>query len=251
MEQFDSAAKVTPYSALAEYYDQIMEHVNYRQWANYIKILFRYAHRSVRQVADLSCGTGNLLRYMHGFRRKTYGFDLSLPMLKVARKKLLKPRLACADFLSLPLKPLSLDAALVLYDSINYLQTPEEINRFLQEAYAALRIGGILIFDAVTVYLCQTAFRHYEEQSMTDEKNRYHRTSFFLEEEKIQVNRFKIWIDGKQYFEEHRQKIFEIEEWVQMIKNSDFKLMHIFSNFSLNPVHDHSERAHFILLKKK
>jgi AraC-like DNA-binding protein len=64
------------------------------------------------------------------------------------------------------------------------------------------------------------------------------------------VNQFEIWINGHHYFEEHRQKIFEIEQWAQMIGKSRFKLLHIFSNFSLNPAHDRSERAHFVLLKE-
>ncbi len=252
MDQTDFiATKVAPYSTLAVYYDMLMDHVNYHQWANYIKILFRYANRRVRFVADLSCGTGNLLGNMNSFWRRAYGFDLSLAMLKVARKKLPNFRLGCANFLHLPLKPLSLDAALVLYDSINYLQTPEEIEQFFHEVYAVLKYGGLLIFDIVTPYLCKNAFRRYEERDMIDENNRYYRKSFFLEDEQIQVNQFKIWIDGECYLEEHRQKILEIEEWIRLVKKSDFKLVHIFSNFTLSPVHDRSERAHFVLLKKK
>ena len=243
--------KTVPYSALALYYDQIMEHVNYRQWANYVKILFRYANRSVRRVGDLSCGTGSLLRYLPGFKRKAFGFDLSLAMLKAAQKKVLKTPLACADFLHVPLKPLSLDAVLVLYDSINYVHEDTQILHFFEEVHLVLRWGGVLIFDVVTPHLCSTVFKRYEEQGMLDENNRYERHSFYLQKEQIQVNRFKIWIDGRVYAEEHRQKIWDLQHWQTLIEKSPFKLVKIFSNFTLNPAHDHSERAHFVLIKRK
>lgn len=249
MQNKEKASEVAPYSALATYYDQVMEHVNYHQWANFIKILFRYSRRSVRRVADISCGTGSLLRYLGGLMRKAYGFDLSPAMLKVAKNKLVHPRLACASFLHLPLKPLSMDCLLSLYDSVNYLQNEEEVALFLEETYRAIKPGGLLIFDVVTPYLCRTAFKHYEEDGLLDEDNRYRRTSFFQEDTFTQVNQFEIWINGRHFFEEHRQKIFEIEQWAQMIGKSRFKLLHIFSNFSLNPAHERSERAHFVLLK--
>lgn len=244
------AEKAIPYSALARYYDQIMEHVNYRQWANYIKILFRYSNRSVRTVGDLACGTGSLLRYMGGFKRKAFGFDLSLAMLKVAQKKLTRSPLACANFLQVPVKPLSFDAVLILYDSINYLHSDDEIRRLFSEVHGILRSGGIFIFDVVTPHLCSTVFRHYEEEGMLDEANRYWRRSYFVPERQMQVNQFRIWINGRLYEEEHQQKIWDLEHWQTLAAESPFKLIKIFSNFSLNSAHENSERAHFVLVKR-
>ncbi len=253
MERSDETLlqKTPPYSALAMYYDQIMEHVNYRQWANYVKILFRYANRSVRRVADLSCGTGSLLRYLPGFKRKAFGLDLSKDMLHQARKKNLKVPLICANFLRIPLKPLSLDAVLALYDSVNYLHEDAQILQFFSEVHSVLRWGGILIFDVVTPHLCSTVFKQYEEQGMLDEGNRYERRSFYVEHEQIQINRFKIWINGHLYEEEHRQKIWDLQHWQILIEKSPFRLVKIFSNFTLNPAHENSERAHFVLIKRK
>jgi hypothetical protein len=52
------------------------------------------------------------------------------------------------------------------------------------------------------------------------------------------------------YEEEHRQKIWDLDHWEQLIKNSPFKLTKIFSNFTLNPANENSERAHFVLIKR-
>jgi len=47
-----------PYDFLAEMYDDIMEHVNYVQWASYIKTLLS-SERKLQRFVDLSCGTGS------------------------------------------------------------------------------------------------------------------------------------------------------------------------------------------------
>ncbi len=251
MEKIDQAEKrVPPYSALAYYYDRVMEHVNYYQWANYVKILFKYADRRVRYIADLACGTGSLLRYLGGMRRRVFGLDLSYSMLKAAQGKLYKSPLVCADFTSIPLKPLSFDAVLVLYDSVNYLHEDNAVLQFFDQTYQVLKPGGLLIFDIVTPHLCKTAFKKYYENAMTDDYNGYERFSFYREQDQTQVNQFKIWINGKFYFEEHKQKIREISQWIELIHKTNFKIERVFSNFTLKPAAETSERAHFVLKRK-
>ena len=40
MKITDKRKKVQPYEGLAGYYDELMEHVNYKQWSRYIKSIF-------------------------------------------------------------------------------------------------------------------------------------------------------------------------------------------------------------------
>ncbi|MHB2154957.1 class I SAM-dependent DNA methyltransferase [Calditrichota bacterium GD2] len=247
MKETNRLQQVAPYSVLASIYDHVMSHVNYAMWANYIKALFKLAGRRISVIADLSCGTGSLLPHLRGYRRKALGFDLSLPMLKTANRKSSARHLICADFRQLPVKTHSLDAALTLYDSVNYLHADRDALRFFNECYRTLRPGGLLIFDIVTPYLCKTAFKEYQESAMINENLRYDRFSFFDEDENLQINQFKIWVNGQCYYEEHRQKIREVKEWILLIKQTNFKLLEIFSNFSMKPVMETSDRAHFVL----
>ncbi len=247
MKQPDAPVKMRPYSTLAYIYDAVMEHVNYAQWARYIKSLFHFANRPVKVLADLSCGTGNLLRFFNQRRLDTFGLDLSLAMLEMTRRKLPSTPLICADFKNLPLKNNSVDVALSLYDSVNYLLTDQEVVAFFNACHRILRPGGLLIFDIVTPELCRTTFRYYQEDRTLNPNCAYERTSFFQEADNLQINRFRIQLNGNTFFEEHRQRIREVQEWVRLIRQTPFKIEEIFSNFSTKPVHPHSERAHFIL----
>jgi len=238
---------VNPYSALASIYDFVMAHVDYQMWANYIKAFFRLAHRPVLQVADLSCGTGNLLTHLKSFNRQVLGFDISLPMLQIAKQKFPEIKYCCSDFTALSIKTQTLDIALSLYDSVNYIISDQEVLNFFSEAFRVLKPGGLFIFDIVTPYLCESAFKKYHENAQIDENTRYERFSFFKVKEQMQINQFRIWHNGKYFFEEHQQKIRPVKDWVQLISQSDFKIVEIFSNFSMKPVMETSERAHFVL----
>ncbi len=238
---------VKTYSALAQIYDYVMAHVNYKMWARYITAIFRLASRKVQVIADLSCGTANLLPHLKSFQHQVYGLDLSLAMLKVARQKNPQQPLICADFKHLPLQSSRVDVALALYDSVNYLMHEDDVLQFFSECYRILRPGGLLVFDVVTPFLCRTAFKEYHESANITENLSYDRYSFFKLDQSLQINRFKIQMAEQYFFEEHRQKIREIKEWIQLIKQSDFKLLEIFSNFSMKPVQETSERAHFVL----
>ncbi|MFQ5675704.1 MAG: hypothetical protein ACE5G1_07400, partial [bacterium] len=54
-----TAQKVEPYSQLAYLYDYVMRHVNYRYWAHHLTRLFKKAEFPVKNVLDISCGTGS------------------------------------------------------------------------------------------------------------------------------------------------------------------------------------------------
>ena len=250
MEQKQSIQQVKTYSALAKIYDQVMSHVDYELWAGYLKALFRLSERSVSVLADLSCGTGNILPFLHGRGRHILGFDLSPEMLQMARKKFADSSLTCSDFTCLPVKSQSVDVAISLYDSVNYLITDAQVLKFLNESYRIIRNGGLLIFDVVTPYLCKTAFKKYHESAEINQNLRYERFSFFKNSEQLQINRFHIWFNGQYFYEEHRQKIREIRDWVRLISQTNFKILEIFSNFSMKPVMETAERAHFVLKRK-
>ncbi len=250
MSSITNPKPVEPYSMLAKIYDYVMAHVDYKMWAKYIHTFFRFSERPVKDLADLSCGTGNLLSYLIHRKRNLVGLDLSLPMLKEAKQKLLQNglnRLICSDFKALPLKSDSFDVALSIYDSVNYLIEEQEVLTFLAECYRIVRPGGLLIFDVVTPYVCQTAFKHYKEEATINQNLRYHRLSFYDKKQQMQINQFHIWFNDQYFFEEHKQKIRKITDWVNLIAQSNFKIIEIFSNFSLKPVQHNSERAHFIL----
>lgn len=221
-------------------------------WANYIKTLLAHAGINQGSIIDLSCGTGSLLSFFKQRKTPRFGSDLSFAMLNRARtKRSLKSVSFCnADFRHIPFKPASFDVALVLYDSINYLTDDEMVINFFREADSILKADGVLIFDVVTPYLCQTVFRNYSESHMESATNGYKRHSWFEAREQVQYNEFTIQYNGKMYHELHRQKIRPIENWIDIIEKSPLRSVGVYANFSMHRYHLRSERAHFVCCKK-
>lgn len=242
--------QVVPYSKIAPFYDEIMEHVNYKQWAKYIKtILSLYQHKP-KTIIDLSCGTGSLFKHLKSTKWKIFGNDLSFEMLELVQEKVGSEPIPifCSDFRNLPIRQNSFDLALVLYDSVNYVIGDDQVLPFFDEIYSILKNNGLFIFDAVTPYICKKAFSDYSEKKFWGDLG-YKRSAWYIDGEDHQYNEFHVQISRKTYKETHIQKIRSIDEWKKFLENSKFNLLSIYNNFSLNKVHKKTERAHFVCKK--
>jgi len=252
MKITDKRKKVQPYEGLAGYYDELMEHVNYKQWSRYIKSIFSRQHKRVRSLIDLSCGTGSHLTALGASRRVLFAADNSLPMLKQAKSK--NPDRVSgfinADFRRLPFCSNKFDAVVSLYDSVNYLLKDRDVLLFLQETLRILNSGGLLIFDVVTPYTCIKFFKDYHEENFDEQNNGYERRSWFDARRAVQHNRFRLKHEGRVLQEEHKQRIRSIEEWSGLVDGVPFNERVQFGDFTLLPPKETAERVHFVCRKK-
>jgi len=236
-----------PYSKLALIYDRVMSHVNYPMWAAHISNLLKFSKINLNRVVDLSCGTGTHLQNMKVKKARLFGSDISLPMVKRAKenqdgKEIL---LFTQDARNLALKDKSVDAVIMLYDSINYMILEWEVQQVFNEIKRILNPNGLFIFDFVTQEGLRDCYEDYYESDSWDGLS-YERHSWFSFKEKIQHNEFLFLYNGNSYKEVHQQKIRSIDEWEKAIKKSNMKLFDKFSNFSLLPASEKSERVHFV-----
>lgn len=238
-----------PYSQLAKIYDKVMSHVNYKMWAEYINNLFQFSDIKIRDILDISCGTGKHVKFLSKRKRHMFGADISLDMLKAARKnKKNGPALIVNDACITAFKNNSFDVIIMLYDSINYLITVQEVENLFDEIFRIIRPGGIFIFDFVTREGLKGCVNGYYE-SNTWHGLAYERKSWFSKESKIQHNDFVFLYRGKSFKESHIQYIRDIDEWRTLVKKSNMHLSHEFSNFSFLTPDKFSERIHFICKK--
>lgn len=239
-----------PYSKLALYYDRVMNHVDYKKWAKYIKTILSHYYQTPKNIVELACGTGEIFKHLKSNKWALYGGDQSHSMIVMGQeKKQDQPwHFFCADFCNAPIKKETFDVALILYDSVNYIIDDSNINRMFKEISRLLKNGGIFIFDVVTPYICKTAFKDYTEREFWG-KSGYTRKSWFNEDESIQYNEFEIYVNNHIYKEQHQQKIRYMEEWVHHINKSPLKLLAAYHNFSLRKAKNKSERIHFICRK--
>jgi SAM-dependent methyltransferase len=243
---------VPPYAVLAEIYDEVMDHVNYDQWAGYLDQLLRKHGHNVHTVLDASCGTGVLDRQLQQKGYSLWGCDVSLMMVKRARGGAEKSSCWCSDVrhLALRRKP---DAIISTYDSMNYLMTADEWQQALDRLYQALPQKGVLIFDVSTVYNSKTAFQRYVQKETTP-AGTYWRNSYYRPRSSIQFNEFKIVLTREPkitYHEIHKQKIVSLQKVLDYIAASRFALLAAYADFTFQPAREQAERLHFVLQKRR
>ena len=243
--------RVQPYEKLAHIYDFVMRHVDYDLWAEYVLNLLMMVDRLPSSLLDVSCGTGSFLSRLKWRVPELYGFDGSLAMVAQARKKdiLEGIPLWVGDMRRFGLRR-KVDTVVCLYDSINYLLNIEAVQLALENFYEITTPRGVLVFDICTIQNSELNFANYYE-SKKEKTFSYTRWSHYDRESRIQFTEFHIKFkgDGTAYHEIHRQRIYPIEQFVDVIEKTPWKLRAALDGFSRDPASRNSNRVHFLLTK--
>ena len=161
------------YTDFATVYDLFMEEVPYDQWLSFLEEIWRKEGLQPEVIADLGCGTGNLLVPLTEKGYRTMGVDLSFDMLCQAEKKLREAGLS-SILLEQDLTEVSLpeeaDCIISVCDSLNYLTEDGELSAAFACVKASLRQGGLFLFDMNTEYkfsevLAQNTYAVTEEHA--------------------------------------------------------------------------------------
>ncbi len=146
------------YEAMAPVYDDFTAHHDYEGWlADLLKALEPHGLRGKR-LLDVGCGTGKSFMPMLPRGWEVTGCDISAAMLELARAKAGEAvRLEVADMLELP-RFGEFDLVWALDDAVNYLLSPEELERALAGMRANLAPGGLLLFDVNELLAYRTFF---------------------------------------------------------------------------------------------
>ena len=75
------------YTSFAEVYDQFMDNVPYREWADFLQEILQKEGISDGLVLDLGCGTGSMTEELAGRGYDMIGVDNSEDMLEIAMEK--------------------------------------------------------------------------------------------------------------------------------------------------------------------
>jgi len=148
------------YTGFAYYYDKMMADVDYTYWLSHVKNNVKTGSR----VLDVGCGTGTLSLALAELGYFVAGLDLSEDMLVVASEKA-RAVGAEIEFIHRDMRELGglsgFDCALIAVDSINYLETEDDVRKTLKGCYDALNEGGVLIFDVHTPEKMTEVFKDY------------------------------------------------------------------------------------------
>ncbi|MFA6470676.1 MAG: class I SAM-dependent methyltransferase [Candidatus Latescibacterota bacterium] len=242
-----------PYSELAQFYDRMMDHVDYSSWANYISSLFHHFNKDVHSIFETACGTGSLAVELNKLGYELTCMDASPDMVRMAagkfKEKGIPLRLLAGNMQSIPVKA-EYDAAICIYDSINYMVNPSDFHKAICEAASVIRRDGLFVFDVCTVKNSELFFDDRDVSEFFEDIE-YDRRCRYDPNKRIQKNFFIIRDLGKkQMTESHSQKIYYLEEVAEMIQGSDFREIGRFEDLSFDPGTEDSERVHFVLERR-
>lgn len=143
------------YCSFAEYYDSLTSNVDYRKTAEYVSDILSENGINKGILLDLACGTGTMSLIMAQKGYDVIGVDNSPEMLGEAREKALEAGedilFLCQDMCSIDLYG-TVDCTVCLLDSLNHLESEEELLEAFKRVSLFTVPGGLFVFDVNTEY---------------------------------------------------------------------------------------------------
>ncbi|MCK5520138.1 MAG: class I SAM-dependent methyltransferase [Candidatus Marinimicrobia bacterium] len=238
-----------PYSESAQVYDAMMADVDYISWADYIADIIEQEKLQVDKIADISCGTGLLMKALENDYPNLFGFDNSEDMLNIARSNYPDISVMNADMNKLP-KDLHFDLFVNIHDALNYFQSPDDITEHLQLMTEHLKEGAAYFFDFALPLLIENYFANTVEEGEGPGECHFRRENTWnidssTCETKILIS--KPDDREKIYLEKHVQKIYtldEIREMCSKVKNASFRF---YKEFTFEEADDSCERLFMVM----
>lgn len=242
------------YTKFASIYDELMTEIPYDLYAELIEL----AGNGLvgKKILDIGCGTGLLSVKLAKKGGIVTGVDLSEDMLFAATER--------AQSLSLPitfseqrmeqLEGFSAyDIAVIAIDSLNYVIDEKDVRKTLENAYNALVVGGVLLFDVHSTFKMDVIFMEspftyddgriayiWETEQGDKEHSVYSELAFFIRNEGEYYSRFD---------EVHYQRTFPVHKYIDMLTSIGFSIERIFADWEDEPPHAESERVFFQVRK--
>ena len=239
------------YTSFAEVYDQFMDNVPYREWADFLQEILQKEGISDGLVLDLGCGTGSMTEELAGRGYDMIGVDNSEDMLEIAMEKRQE---SGHDILYL-LQDMqgfelygTVRAVVSVCDSVNYVTEKEELEQIFRLVNNYLDPGGIFVFDFNTEYKYREVLGdrtiaenredssfiwdnyYYEEEHM----NEYELTLFIQETDQKELYH--------KYQETHFQRAYTLEEIRELLEKSGLRFVAAYEDYTKEAPGKGSER---------
>ena len=239
------------YTSFAEVYDQFMDNVPYREWADFLQEILQKEGINDGLVLDLGCGTGSMTEELAGRGYDMIGVDNSEDMLEIAMEKRQESGLDILYLLQ-DMQEFELygtvRAVVSVCDSVNYVTEKEELEQVFRLVNNYLDPGGIFVFDFNTEYKYREVLGdrtiaenredssfiwdnyYYEEEHM----NEYELTLFIQEADQKELYH--------KYQETHFQRAYTLEEIRELLEKSGLRFVAAYEDYTKEAPGKGSER---------
>ena len=201
-------------------------------------------------IAELGCGTGTMTELLSDDGFDITGIDLSEDMLSLAREKV-----PGVDFLRMDMREFTLDkkqdAIISVADSVNYLESVDDLAKTLKCVRDALKPGGVFIFDLKTEFFYKYIVRNrtfrgrekgfsYVWKNYYDEAGRIHIYDVLIKHKKKRTVENEI----------HKQHVFSAAEIKAAALGTGFYHATVYGNMTFEKPRKNSDRIYVVLKKE-
>jgi SAM-dependent methyltransferase len=170
-------------------------------------------------------------------------------MLEIARAKAaardVPVRFRAMDFTAIDVRD-RVDAVVLLYDGLNYLRTPSALDALFRGAYAALRPGGVFLFDQSTPVNSINNAELFDDAGEVGDVA-FVRYSIYDATAREHTTTFELTVDGRTYRERHVQRAYTPDEIRARLTRVPFEEVAAYDGFTMDPATDASERIHWVV----
>lgn len=210
-----------------EDYLHIYQHRDEREAEHAVELIAaNLAGRQIHSVLDLGCGAGRHTKVLFE-RGWTVGLDLSMALLKVARRESPGAPYVRADMRELPFADDSFDLVVNLFTSFGYFEDDREHARVLSRVCAVTRHGGTFVIDFLNAAQVRRELVPYDERvknGITIEQTRT-----ISQDDRFVEKRIRLRGRGKEYIE--RVRLLSEADLERMLSVAGFDVSKRFGDY--------------------
>ncbi len=242
------------YTSLAAFYDSMCGRDN-KKWTEYlISLLEENGIRPGELVLDCACGTGTLTAELARVGYDMIGFDISEQMLGEAYENTsgLGVLLLCQSLTDFELYG-TVRAALCNMDSLNYLPSLEDIDKYFSLCNNYIEPGGVLIFDINTPYKFKNIYSDRDYIIENDEGSMLCWSCDFDGSAcRFALTVFSPRDDGlwEREDEEQTEYCHDPDAISALLEKNGFKIKSIFASLTRSEPSESEERIHFVCIRE-
>lgn len=240
------------YNAFANVYDKLTDNIEYEKRADYISTLFeRYGVKGKEPVLDLACGTGSLTIELAKRGYDMIGIDSAYAMLSQAQNKKYTENadvlFLCQDMTELDLYG-TISGAVCMLDSLNHLESADDVRRTIEKVGLFMEHDGIFIFDVNTIYKHREILANNTFVYDCDDVYCVWQNSL-NDDDSVDISLDIFELEDDAYYrssEEFIERAYPIADFKKWLGDASFEVLNIYDEMSDNVLNEKTQRAVFV-----
>ena len=244
------------YSALAPFYDNWQQNVDYECWADFFVSLFEsFFEGKVDSVLDLGCGTASMTLPLARRGFDMIGVDNSEEMLSYAVERARAEGYAdkilflCQDMREFELYG-TVEAVVSCLDCVNHLHTTSDLEKCFSLVHNYLVPNGLFIFDVNSKYkfenvYADNSFVFEDDGVMCVWQNRYNEKTHFCD---FDITLFEEDEDGayQRTDEYQKERMYPLSTLRRLLKQTGFSVVGEYGDLDFKRIEENDERIYIV-----